>query len=106
MTHTQKRKIVVNDVQYEWCIRGQAIYAEHLVIYQPNTNGISIHLDIIPWGLEIRPRIVAEVIEFSLEKGWNPASKGQPLRIGFVNDEYVVLPKNCKNSMEYEEMLQ
>lgn len=105
MTHTQIRRIVVNEVQYEWCIRGQAEYAEHLAIYKPNTNGISVHLDIIPWGLEIRPRTIAEVIEFSLLNGWVPTDKGQPLRIGYTNDNYIVLPEGCKNSIEYEKHL-
>lgn len=106
MTHTKKRNVVVNDVQYEWCIRGHAMYAEHLAIYKLNSNGTSIHLDIIPWGLEIRPRTIVEVIKFSLLNGWIPTDKGLSLRIGYVNDNYIVLPESCKNSKEYEELLQ
>lgn len=104
MTRTQKRKIIVNDIEYEWCIRGHAIYAEHMAIYKPNINGTSIQLDIIPWGIEIRPSTVADVILFSLKNGWVPTTKGQPLRIGFSNDKFIILPEDCRNSLDYEKL--
>ena len=101
MTHTPKRRIVVDEVQYEWCIRGQIEYAEHIAIYKPDINGTPVYLDLIPWGVEIRPRTIAEVIQFSLLNGWDPAKKGQPLRIGFVDNNFIVLPEHCKSSKEY-----
>ncbi len=102
MTHTQKRKIVVNEIVYEWCIRGNTLYAEHITIYKPRINGTVIHLDIIPWGVEIRPRTVAEVIRFALAINWSPDSNAQPLKVGFVNEGFVVLPEGVNNSLEYE----
>lgn len=105
MTHTQKRKIVVSEVEYEWCIRGDALYAGHIAVYKPGINGTAIHLDIIPWGVEIRPRTVAEVIKFSLASNWEPNSNGQPFRVGFINESFVELPEGVSNSLEYEAAL-
>ncbi|TQV65700.1 hypothetical protein FKG94_28280 [Exilibacterium tricleocarpae] len=105
MTHTQKRKIVVAKQEYEWCIRGDALYAEHAAIYKPNINGTALHLDILPWDVEIRPKTISEVVEFALKNSWNPEAKGQPLRIGFTFGQYVILPKGVANSHEYEETL-
>jgi len=107
MTYTQKRKIVVAGIEYEWCIRGNTLYGDtkYLTIYKQNVNGTPIYLDPYVWALEIRPCTVAEVVEFSLSQGWAPSEKGKPLFIGFVNEEYVVLPDGCKNSIDYENMV-
>ncbi len=102
MTHTQKRKIVVDEIAYEWCIRGDALYAEYATVYRPNVNGTAIHLDIIPWGVEMRPRTIKEVVRFALEHCWNSQHKGQPLKVGYVNECFVILPVGIKNSHEYE----
>lgn len=105
MTHTQKRKIVVSEIEYEWCIRGNALYAGYITIYRPGINGTAIYLDIIPWGVEIRPRTVAEVIKFAIASNWVPENNGQPLKIGFVNENFVELPEGVSNSLEYEAAL-
>ena len=102
MTRTHKRKIVVDDIEYEWSIRGMALYAEHLAIYKPSINGTPIHLDIVPWGLEIRPQTVADIIRYCLDNGWHPERKGQPLQVGFAHEQFVLLPEGCSNSLEYE----
>jgi len=108
MTYTQKRKIVVDDIEYEWCIRGQTLCSDtnYLTIYKPNMSGMPIHLDPYAWDLEIRPRTVAEAIKFSLKNGWNPSNKGKSFRVGFFREEYIVLPDGCKNSDDYKNMVE
>jgi hypothetical protein len=109
MTHTQKRKIVVNDIKYEWCIRGNHIWkdTDHITIYKddPSKTGTALYLDPFPWGLEIRPRTIANAIRFALRNNWNPEQKGKPIRIGYVNDDFVLLPEGIKNSHEYKSTL-
>ncbi len=104
MTHTQKRKIIVDDIRYEWCIRGNDIYvtSSYITIYKPKISGTPIYLDPFPHGLEIRPRVIADVIRFALNKNWKPEQKGSPLKIGFVKNEFVILPEGIENSYEYE----
>ena len=92
MTHNQKRKIVVAERDFEWCIRGDALYAEHAAIYIPSINGTVLHLDILPWDVEIRSNTISEVIIFALQNGWVPEVKGKPIKIGFANGQYVLLP--------------
>ena len=104
MTQTQKRKIAVDGVEYEWCIRGGGIWTatDHITIYKPKVGGTPIYLDPYPWALEIRPRTVAGVIRFARQGGWVPEDKGKPFRVGFVNNELVVLPEGIGSSHEYE----
>lgn len=104
MTHTQKRKIVVDEQEYEWCIRGGVLDAEHAAIYKPNVNGTALHLDILPWDVEIRPKTISEVIAFALKCNWKPETKGPPIKIGYVGGQYVRLPPAVKNSLEYEKI--
>ena len=104
MKKTQKRKIVVNGTAYEWCLRGNKIWrdTDHITIYSPTSTGAPIYLDPYPWGLEIRPRTIADAIKFALKNGWEPEKKGRPFRIGYLHDTFVVLPDGSKNSYEYE----
>ncbi len=106
MTSTQKRKLVVNGIQYEWCLRGNRISdkSEHVTIYRPDTSGQPLYLDALPWEVEIRPKIVKEAILFALSSAWTPDKKGPPFRLGVVEGEFVQLPDGVKNSFEFKEL--
>ena len=104
MAKTQKRKININGIIYEWCLRGNHISpkSEHITIYRPDKSGQILYLDALPWGVEIRPAIIEDAISFALKKGWNPEQKGDSCRLGMIRQAFVVLPKGIKNSFEYE----
>jgi len=82
MTHTQKRKIIVDNMNYEWCIRGNSFWkdGDHITIYKTGIKGTPIYLDPVPWSLEIRPKTIESAIKFALKANWNPAEKGKPLK--------------------------
>ena len=107
MAHTQKRKIHVNGIEYEWCIRGNDIgvtSANHITIYKTTINGRPLYLDPYPWALEIRPKTISEAIEFALKNDWIPENKGKSFMLGYLNDTFVVLPEGVKSSHEYQEI--
>ena len=62
MTRTQKRKIHLDGIEYEWCIRGNTLWdadVKHIAIYKPGINGQTLYLDPFSWALEIRPGVIA-----------------------------------------------
>ena len=104
MTHTQKRKIHLDGIEYEWCIRGNDLYTasvKYITIYKPGAGGRPVYLDPYPWSLEIRPATVKKAIIFAKENGWNPEEKGKPLFLGYVDDAFTVLPDGAIGSSEY-----
>jgi len=108
MTHTQKRKIYLDGIEYEWCIRGNDLWvtsAKHITIYKSGINGRPLYLDPYPWALEIRPKTIKRAIEFANRNGWIPENKGRPFLIGYLHEEFVVLPEGITSSHEYQEML-
>lgn len=105
MTRTQKRKIIVDGIRYEWCIRGNdiSVTSRYITIYDPAVSGTAIHLDPFPHDLEIRPATIAEAIRFAIKNNWKPEDKGSPLKLGFINKAFVALPKGIETSYEYEQ---
>jgi len=104
MTHTQKRKIHLDGIEYEWCIRGNDLFTasvKYITIYRPGTGGRPVYLDPYPWSLEIRPATVKKAIIFAKNNGWDPEIKGKPLFIGYVDGSFIVLPEGVTDSHEY-----
>ena len=104
MTNTSKRKIIVKNIEYNWCIRGDRIDGKenHITIFKPLTNGQTLYLDPYPWALEVRPKIVHKAILFAIENHWFPDENRKPIYLGYSNDEFIVLPKGVKFTHEYK----
>jgi hypothetical protein len=99
----QKRKIVVDNVQYEWCIRGNSIWGpkSKITIYEKGVNGATLYIDPIPWEFEIRPKFVMEAIRFATKNDWSSKTNGKPMKLGYIESRFVVLPEGINNSIEY-----
>ncbi len=93
MTHTQKRKIYVDSIEYEWSIRGNDLWvtsARHITIYKSGIKGRPLYLDPYPWALEIRPETIKKAIEFANKNGWIPENKGVAKEKNFKDAETVL----------------
>ncbi|MEM7538947.1 MAG: hypothetical protein AAF639_42715 [Chloroflexota bacterium] len=104
MTHTYKRKIVVGDIAYEWCIRGNSLFdAKGLItIYKPTVRGQTLYLDGHSWHLEVRPQTIRVAIDFALEHGWMPDRKGASMYLGHDEDGFILLPPEIRSTDEYK----
>lgn len=107
MTHTTKRKIVVNNTEYGWCIHGNDFECKgrYITIYKQSVNGQTLYLDPFPWNIEIRPKTVREAILFALQNNWNPVINSSPMYLGFYKNNLIVLPKGIKSTFEYQESI-
>ncbi|WP_041598700.1 hypothetical protein [Hahella chejuensis] len=100
MTQASIRKIVVEGVAYNWCIRGNCLEsrASHITVFMAEKSGQVLFIDPYAWGVEVRPKTVRDAIIFGLKNGWNPNEKGRPLYLGFQGDGFMVLPKGVKHT--------
>ena len=91
------RKIVVNNIEYVWCLPGNGLSDNHghiIVHINGASNSQVLYLDTIVWSLEIRPKMVREAIIFALNNSWQPSQKGNGLYLGYIDNKFIVLPTN------------
>ena len=42
-----------------------------------------------------------EAIRFAKNNGWSSDTKGKPMKLGYIEPRFVVLPEGIDNSIEY-----
>ena len=102
MAGTSIRAISVDDEKYSWCIRGNDVEskASHITIFHPGKRAKQLYVDPYPWELEIRPKTVELAIRYALENGWLTDKIAHPMYLGYLDDEFIVLPKGVRHTYE------
>ena len=95
------RRITVDDVVYRWRFSGGELQGD-LTIYGPNSSDRVLVVKSYQWfdlwlsypfSLAQAPEIVTPIvvrraIEFALDNGWNPTSRGGKLTFWYSNSEF------------------
>jgi len=89
------RKIVVDGIEYAWCLPGNDGYCDnHIIVHAKGaSNWQVLYIDAVAWSLEIRPKTVENAIKFGLANGWQPKSKESGFYLGYDND-FIILPQS------------
>ena len=91
------RKIVVGGTTYVWHLSQNSLELKEapITIAQADAPRQFLHVDPFPALLghcEITPRTIRRVILWALKNGWRPTERRSPLRIGYRDGEFIVLP--------------
>ncbi len=105
MGRTSMRKIIVNETEFNWCIKGNHLDSSkpaHYTVFLPGVNGQTLYVDPYVWDLPVGPKTIQRAILFALKNSWNPKQNGKPLYLGYKEDEFLILPEDVKFTYELQ----
>ena len=101
MAFRYMRKITVRDDVFHWVLRGNTLDdgEKHITVFRVRA-GTPLRIDPFVWEFEVRPKYIAEAIEFALENGWDPEAKGEPFYVSYREDRFFKLPPGIRFAYE------
>lgn len=80
------RKIVIDGEDFVWHYDACCPFcSDDVLTAGKQSSPYVLFIDPFPWGMEIRPRSVAEAIRWARSEGWTP--ENGPTRAAALNDE-------------------
>lgn len=101
MSRSTRREITVAGVKYYWALEGNAITghegaAHHIRVHSEGLTKCLLYIDPTPWHFEIRPKMIAQAIDFARSHGWEPRDAAEGMYISMRDGQFYVLPKGVK----------